>query len=155
MLAMGRKQLRMKCSKRGCKSDKVAQSRFHPKLSYCSECQDFSQITEEEYEQLKQEGMLRYDAFQEHQKKRIEDRERRIEEKLLASKPRSKTRSNKRKATTEKKTKSKSSKKSAQKKKATGPACSDHPAYGVIRKPRTDCKKCWKAYKKKFPERVS
>jgi len=33
-------------------------------------------------------------------------------------------------------------------------ACSDHPKYGGLRKPRTDCEKCWGLYTKKNPEKV-
>lgn len=29
--------------------------------------------------------------------------------------------------------------------------CNDHPQYGGIRKPRTDCKSCWDAYNSKHP----
>jgi hypothetical protein len=29
--------------------------------------------------------------------------------------------------------------------------CPDHPTYGAIRSPRTDCETCWRAYKKMNP----
>lgn len=33
--------------------------------------------------------------------------------------------------------------------------CSDHPSYGAIRPPRTDCKGCWAAYKRMNPTKYS
>ena len=50
-------------------------------------------------------------------------------------------------------------KKSAPKKKASAKKqdkvgefdCADHPTYGGVRRPRTDCKKCWSIFKKLHP----
>lgn len=39
-----------------------------------------------------------------------------------------------------------------QKEKANNPfGCIDHPTYGGVRRPRTDCAKCWDIYKKLHP----
>jgi len=33
--------------------------------------------------------------------------------------------------------------------------CTDHPKYGGVRKPRTDCPQCWALYEFNHPERAS
>jgi len=39
------------------------------------------------------------------------------------------------------------------KKKNPPTSCKEHPNYGAIRSPRTDCKSCWKLYYNKHPEK--
>ena len=75
----------------------------------------------------------------------------------LVDRPKRK-RAAKKKATAKKKAKAKAPPKSTpariiKRKKKPPTSCKEHPNYGAIRSPRTDCKSCWKLYYNKHPEK--
>lgn len=151
----------MKCKARGCKGENFYQSPFVEIYGFCPDCRTHIELTADDLAQLASEGLLKYE---EHERLRLE-RQRQDE-----PEPKKKPSKKKAKVIVAKKAASRKVKKGS-KERPSAPkapakespkkqepkdtvACSKHPSYGVIRAPRSDCKTCWSAYKKKHPDRA-
>lgn len=152
------------CTGRGCK-DETRPSTYVEGWDYCRSCGKHSESDQpvqpevEEAATAPSRKIKRQGATDPNDKKKVKKQEKPPPPKDFIAKHKDviESRKRKRKSKTNDATTRRTKKPSKKKAKPTPDvlACTLHPGYGVVRKPRTDCKSCWKAYSTKFPERVS